>query len=187
MTVDLQEHECQWPEVVVGRDVAGDVLRPGMRVLIPCSCGVEPLDALASSEYEATALQAALDRLLVNRGRPLFHWSPATRRKQIIRYGLRPSMRPTTHLGDGFIAAYTCFGDTPSWAWALSGGQASSPAGEWDLWQTWPQHLTDPHVVPTDESNGVHEVRTAHRVYKRHLWLTASRVKPDTATRKGTR
>lgn len=71
-----------------------------------------------------------------------------------------------------------CFADTPSWAWGLSGGLPWAPAGEWDLWQTWKNDLTDPRVIrSSDRPSGIHEVRTSHRVWKRDIWYVGSRVK----------
>lgn len=185
MTAHDLDHDCYWPEVILGEEVAGDsVLRPGMRVLAPCEeCGEVPIDTVEVLEMELDAAEKSLAHLLLTRDIPLFHWTPKARRKQIMRYGLRPRMRPTTNAEGfgGWKAPYVCFGDSPSWAWALSGMQDGTPSGEWDLWQTWSGRLVEPRVVPGDtiQGNGIHEVRTEHRVFKRHLWLVGSRVKPE--------
>lgn len=109
---------------------------------------------------------------------PLYHWSPVARRKQIIRYGLRPGMRPCIQT-PGWKAPYICFADTPSWAWALSGDLRWAPSGEWDLWMVWSNRLISPRIYKSKERpSGIQEVRTDHRVFKRDLWYVGSRMKP---------
>lgn len=173
-------HTCQFPEVEIGDDLldAAGILQKGMRVLIPCACGETPVDHMELLEAEHKQASDAL--LQADPWRPLYHWSPTARRRQITRYGLRPNMRRTTHAGDGegWRASCICFADSPSWAWALSAGQRSAPAGSWDLWQTYLEKLTDPIVLAsTDRPSGIHEVRVTERVYKRDLWLVGTREK----------
>lgn len=174
----VDQHECGHPEVLIEEvDESPDgVLRAGMRVLIPCPvCGETPLDSLATEQARNAELQAAL--LAHRPNMPLYHWSPRVRRKQIERYGLRPGMRATTTTGN-LGAMCVCFADSPSWAWALSGGMDWTPVGEWDLWQTWLEALDDPVVLSTpDRPSGLYEVRTESRVYKRNLWWAGERTK----------
>lgn len=172
----MPEHECQFPEVIIEEADEDDVLKAGMAVLIPCPvCGETPFDSMELLHTHTKELQAAL--LAQEPNRPLYHWSPRARRKQITRYGLRPGMRGTTST-EGMGAPCVCFADSPSWAWALSGGMSYTPAGEWDLWQTWLPALVDPVVLATeDRPSGIYEVRTEHRVYKRDLWYIGSRIK----------
>ncbi|HEX8489329.1 MAG TPA: hypothetical protein VF642_12345 [Propionibacteriaceae bacterium] len=166
-------------EAIIGREDADGVLKDGMKVMLPCKfCHMGALEQLNEMGYYLEETQRAFTRLFAHRSVALYHWAPSARRKQINRYGLRPGQRPTTHAGTNWRATWVCFADTPSWAWALSGGQESAPAGEWDLWQTYTDRLTDALILPSIEGNGVHEVRTEHRVYKRDLWLAAGRVKP---------
>lgn len=169
-------HHCVFNEVLIeDTDDPDDLLQPGMRVLVPCECGETPLDHLGVLEMQRDDALAALDQ--AEPGRALYHWAPTCRRKQIIRHGLRPHMRPTT-VSEGWKAPVICFADQPAWAWALSGGMSYTPAGEWDLWQTSMDLLTDPVILPgVDRASGIYEVRTEHRVYKRDLWLVASRTK----------
>lgn len=177
-------HECVFDEVLIDQD--DGPLRAGMKVIIPCrECEETPLEHLEWLADQSRKADAAL--LAARPVMPLFHWSPRGRRKQIIRYGLRPLMRVTTSTADddglGVVAGVAafpvvCFADAPSWAWALSGGMSWTPAGEWDLWQTDVSRLTDPVVLPSeDRMSGIHEVRTGTRVYKRDLWWVGSRVK----------
>lgn len=164
------DHECSFPEVLIEAADEDDNLRAGMKVLAPCECGETPLDHLSILELHLQEMQDAL--LAHEPDRPLYHWSPAARRKQIIRYGLRPGMSVTTAMGGMAI----CLADSPSWAWALSGGMKWTPGGEWDLWQTWLGRLQDPVVLASDKRpSGIDEVRTAHRVFKRDLWLAGHR------------
>lgn len=169
-------HACHFPEVVIEEADSDSVLRAGMRVLAPCECGELPLDHVSILEAE---MREALDALAATKPQHvLFHWSPSVRRGQITRYGLRPRMRPTTSSVDepAWRAPCVCFADSPSWAWALSGGMPWTPRGEWDLWQTTLDRLTDPIILPSpDRASGIYEVRTEHRVFKRDLFYVASR------------
>lgn len=176
-------HQCVYPEIRVGTSAASastGTLVDGDRILAPCrDCGATPLDALEWAEHTLDTTEAAFSQLAQSRGLSLYHWSPVAKRKQIIRHGLLPHRRATTHATPGWRAPYVCFGDTAAWAWALSGGQRSAPSGTWDLWETRIADLTDPKILPApDVSNGIHEVRTEHRVMKRHLWLVGQREKP---------
>lgn len=104
---------------------------------------------------------------------PVFHWSPVERRGQILRYGLRPGMRPTVTT-PGWRAPYVCFAETPSWAWALSGGQGAEPGTEWDLWQCQINGL-EVEEKPTYDEHRWHELRVYERVFKRRIWHVATR------------
>lgn len=170
-------HDCQFPEILITEDDEEGPLRAGMKILVPCECGEEPFDHLELlrayvGEYSRTLAQAKPVT-------PLFHWAPTSRRKQILRYGLRPFMRTTTATdGDTHRYPVICFADSPSWAWALSGGMRWTPVGSWDLWQTDIGRLTEPTVLPGEgRLSGIYEVRTERRVYKRDLWFVGSRVK----------
>jgi hypothetical protein len=181
----LSAHDCVFPEVEILTDDEDENLKTGMRVLTPCrDCGETPLDHMQLLESYVDEYGRALTQ--ARPIMPLFHWSPIARRKQIIRYGLRPFMRTTTSISDDeWRHPVVCFADSPSWAWALSGGMSWTPAGEWDLWQTDLGRLTDPVVLPgEDRMSGIYEVRTLHRVYKRDLWHVGTRVKltAETAT-----
>lgn len=172
-------HQCVYPEVKIGTDLAdGQLLHVGDKILTPCrDCGATPRDELADTIDTLEQTERAFTRFALDCGMSLFHWSPTRHRKGIIRRGLLPHRRPTTHASPSWRAPYVCFGDTPAWAWALSGGQRSAPTGEWDLWETRLGDLTEPRILPVDDVNGVHEIRTEHRVYKRHLWHVGTRTK----------
>lgn len=171
-------HSCEFPEILIEESDEDEHLVAGMKVLVPCDCGEMPLDHLDFMTKRDEEMTAAL--LAVEPSRPLYHWSPTVRRKQIIRYGLRPAMPSVT--SHEWRAPYVCFADSPSWAWALSGGLRRQPIApwerEWDLWQTWQEALVEPQVLATpDRPSGIYEVRTEHRVFKRDLWLVGSRTK----------
>lgn len=166
-------HNCSFDQVLIEKSDEDGILKAGMQVLVPCECGETPLDQWEFLQARDAELSAAL--LAVEPQRPLYHWAPAARRKQIVRYGLRPGSRVTTSSEVG--APCVCFADSPSWAWALTlNGRGHD--GEWDLWQTWLHALTEPLVLASpDRPSGIYEVRTEHRVYKRDLWYVGSRAK----------
>lgn len=165
------KHECCFDEVEIAESDEDGVLVAGMKVLIPCSCGDTPRDHLEWADRHQAEMQEAL--LGYQPTTMLYHWAPRPRRRQIERYGLRPGMRVVTSTGMG--APCVCFADSPSWAWLLTlNGRGYD--GEWDLWQTSLDRLTDPIVLPTpDRPSGLYEVRTEHRLYKRDLWWVGSR------------
>lgn len=176
MTAWAEPHDCVFPEAEITEDDVDGVLESGMRVLLPCSiCGEAPLDHLGVIEDEWERIGKTI--VMLNSHIPLFHWAPTTRRKQIIRYGLRPRMRATTSGYHG--SPVICLADSPSWAWALSGGMRYTPSGSWDLWQTSMDRLEDPKVLATtDRRSGIYEVRTLSRVFKSDVWYVATREKP---------
>lgn len=168
------DHLCTFDEVIIEED--DGPLRAGDKVLIPCrQCGETPLENMEFLDGRTREMDAAL---LAAMPTPiLYHWAPATRRKAINHYGLRPWRAPST---SSVASPVVCFADSPSWAWALSGEQANSPYGDWDLWQTSLKSLTDPLVLASsDRLSGIHEVRTEHRVFKRDLWLAGTRTKVE--------
>lgn len=173
----MEEHDCKFPDVEILEAEEGERLKKGDHVLAPCPvCGETPYDNMVFLETRTGELQEAL--LAVQPYRPMYHWAPTSRRKQIIRYGLRPHMRPTTSDSDDRRIPYVCFADSPSWAWALSGDMKYTPTGEWDLWMTWLSDIPEPMVhASSDRPSGLYEVRTEHRIYKRDLWYVGSRTK----------
>lgn len=114
---------------------------------------------------------------------PLFHWSPADRRKQIIRYGLRPGCRPTIgtistvggsdESGDG--RHMLCLSSSPSAAWGLSGDMRwARDIAAWDLWQINLTDTDEVHILPS-WGPVVTEVRVANRIPKSRIWWIARR------------
>lgn len=165
--------EHLFPEAVIGEDDdPPGVLRRGMRIVLPCAtCGMPPLEQMDGLGAQLEEKEQALAKLLAAKQMPLFHWAPRARRKQITRYGLRPRMRPNVCLGEDFRLNEICLATDPEMAWLLSGGPRHAPPGVWDLWQTYSQHLHEPNVLGSyDNTYGIHEVRTAHRIYKRFVW-----------------
>jgi hypothetical protein len=107
---------------------------------------------------------------------PLFHWSPAPRRGQIVRYGLRIAQRPVTHT-PSFRAPYVCLAESPSWAWALSGlaAERDHKPGLWDLWQVNVNGKRGEVVDAGDDQHRWHEVRVHERIRKAQMWHVATR------------
>lgn len=68
------------------------------------------------------------------RTRILYHWSPKSRRKSILRYGLCPGK--LSRCGQ-WRPPYLCFSDSPSLAWACSAEFNWSKEKHWDLWMMW--------------------------------------------------
>lgn len=171
-------HDCEFQEVVIepGDYPDDDPLQPGMHVLKPCPCGETPLVHMNLLHDYFMEAQEALQTALPHQ--PLYHWAPRERRKSIEHYGLKPFSKPTVTIGEnwGHRAPVICLGDSPSWAWQLSGGMSYAPRGEYDLWETALHVITEPVVLPSLQTrSGWHEVRTEHRIYKRHLTWIASR------------
>ena len=105
---------------------------------------------------------------------PLYHWSPASRRKQINRYGLRPGSRSVCQQ---WKPPYICFSDSPSLAWVLSRTHAQ-PGEEWDLWMIWNNVAKGYEKLKCgDNPSGAWptEYRVYERIWKRDVWYVGSR------------
>lgn len=104
----------------------------------------------------------------------LYHWSPRDRRKQILRYGLKPGVKSRDGL---WKPPYVCLSDRPSLAWSLSGGMRSVPKGTtWDLWEVWLGGVRGYEVIPRDDGSPK-EYRVYERIYKRDMWWAGERVR----------
>ena len=105
----------------------------------------------------------------------LYHWSPRSRQKQILRYGLMPG-KPS--LQGEWKPPYVCFADDVRLAWLLSGA-LHPEIPEWDLWQVYSvdagrwEAIFDTYV--NTGRHFVKEYRVYHRIYKRHVHYLASR------------
>ena len=179
LTYACEEPDGQhvFPEAEITEDdPEPGVLRAGEKVVRPCeTCGMTPLEQMDQLGRRLEEAEAAAVKLLADKDTPLFHWSPRSRRKQIVRYGLRPRMRATTNLTEDFRLATVCLATSPEWAWRLSGGQRGAPTGAWDLWETRASVLKDVEILGSyDRHNGIHEVRTTQRIYKRDLLLAGT-------------
>lgn len=109
---------------------------------------------------------------------PIYHWSPVERRPSIQRLGLVPGRLSTDKL---WRPPHVCLSLDPQMAWQLSGGSRYNRGryNAWDLWMTW-THLLDgfEEITDTYPDTGrpyVKELRVYHRIYKRDLWLVATR------------
>lgn len=106
---------------------------------------------------------------------PLFHWSPTTRRNQIMHYGMRISMRSVDGL---WRPPYTCWATDPNMAWQLSGA-IHPEVPQWDLWETWSDVPSGAEaLVDCRRDNGeyyVKEYRIYERIWKRNLWFVGTR------------
>lgn len=106
---------------------------------------------------------------------PLYHWSPRSRRKQILKLGLMPGRRNITGPvvnGDGseWRQPCVCASPDPATAWAYSHGAWRS-TGTFDLWQFWLEDADEVHVLPQWGSRII-EVRVHNRIRKaRLIWV----------------
>lgn len=107
----------------------------------------------------------------------IFHWSPTVRRKQILRYGLRPNCRSTTNVA--WKAPYVAFATSPSLAWSLS-GDLRPDIESWDLWQAWTSRFSGYERLSFNEDTQA-EIRVYERCFKRDIWYVGTRVGRKTA------
>jgi hypothetical protein len=101
----------------------------------------------------------------------LFHWSPISRRKSILRYGLCPNK--ISRCGQ-WKPPYVCFSRSPSLAWCLS-AMLSEKRSEWDLWMVWSDLLNGYETISTDGSHKPTEYRVYHRIMKKDIWYVGTR------------
>lgn len=108
----------------------------------------------------------------------LYHWSPKTNRKGILRVGL--DVGKLSLQGD-WKPPYVCFSDDPMLAWVLS-GRMWPEIQAWDLWMCNMNTQTsfEGYEIITDTffDTGRHytkEYRVYSRVYKRDLVYLATR------------
>ncbi len=105
----------------------------------------------------------------------LYHWSPASRRKSILKHGLCP--KKVSRCGQ-WRPPYLCFSDSPSYAWSASAALSDQPE-EWDLWMVWSSALkggVERLYLGTNDKRGPAEFRLYdQRVPKRLIWFVGSR------------
>lgn len=100
----------------------------------------------------------------------LYHWTPVSRRKQILKQGLRVGRKPVVH-SQAF--QYLCFSNSPSMAWALSA--VHYPTGEWDLWMCW-SDCVDGSIAKREDLNPLTtEFRFYQDIPKSKIWLVGTR------------
>jgi hypothetical protein len=101
----------------------------------------------------------------------LYHWAPASRRKQILRYGLRPMSVSSCRQ---WKPPYVCLADGPRMAWDLI-GRYRPFIQEWDLWWTASDLAAPMEMIPADNGDP-REYRVYHRIYKRDIWFVGTRI-----------
>jgi hypothetical protein len=100
----------------------------------------------------------------------LYHWSPVSRRKGILRDGLCP--RKISVSGD-WRPPHVCFCRFPTVAWALSATHSGKKGG-WDLWCVW-SDVVAPYETCSGANNPkvswwLTEYRCHHRIPKSKIW-----------------
>ena len=103
---------------------------------------------------------------------PLYHWSPAARRKDIVAHGLRPGAPATIASGS---LPYVCFGPSPARAWSLSAAMEwAQEIEDWDLWQARLADGDDVRIRP-DFGPNVQEIKIYGPVPADRLWYAGTR------------
>ncbi|WP_032376707.1 hypothetical protein [Rhodococcoides fascians] len=110
----------------------------------------------------------------------LFHWSPTSRRKGIIRSGLLPEAKNSDGGEYGGITdgrPMNCMSGDPATAWRYLPHTKEQIAehASWDLWQVHLAESDEVHVLPV-WGRHLHEIRVANRIPKSRLTLLATRV-----------
>lgn len=107
----------------------------------------------------------------------LYHWSPVSRRKSILRHGLRPNHRSR----DGsWKPPYLCWCRYPGTAWSLSAVHTER-AARWDLWCVWSDRVGPWITRNCNEGRNARkfwwytEYRSFQRVPKSKLWHVGTR------------
>lgn len=98
----------------------------------------------------------------------LYHWSPVSRRKQILKQGLCPNK--ISRCGQ-WKPPYICFSQSPSTAWGASAMMDRRPMS-YDLWMLWSDHLEGYETLKLGNNT---EYRVYHRIPKRNIWLVGTR------------
>lgn len=101
----------------------------------------------------------------------LYHWAPTERRKQIIRFGLRPGSVSSCRQ---WKPPYICLANSPHLAWDLI-GRYRPTIREWDLWWTTSDAAAPMEMLPFDDGTPK-EYRVYHRIFKRDIWFVGSRL-----------
>jgi hypothetical protein len=103
----------------------------------------------------------------------LYHWSPASRRVEIMRQGLRPFSKATA--SSELLWPYICLSPTPAAAWGLSGDMEwLSEIEEWDLWMVRLESTDEVHVK-ANFGPVIKEVRVRNALPADRLWYVATR------------
>ena len=104
----------------------------------------------------------------------LFHWSPRDRRDAIKEQGLRTKQASVDGL---WRPPFTCWSDSPSLAWALSGAiHPEIPEG--DRWLSWSSRVRKLEMIPFDDGQP-REYRVYHNLAPSKFWYVATRKSDD--------
>lgn len=108
---------------------------------------------------------------------PLYHWSPTSRRKSILRRGIDVGQWSPDRI---WKPPCSCWASNPELGWALSGALTREKKIEsWDLWMTWSdvpksfEEIVD--YYRNSNRSYVKEYRVYERIFKRDLWYVATR------------
>ena len=102
----------------------------------------------------------------------LYHWSPASRRKSILKYGLVPGKKSVCGTWN---PPYVCFSKSPSYSYG-SCAFYKTDVKEWDLWMVWSNSLEVYEILPPLKGCDTKEYRVYHRIKKSRIWYVGSRL-----------
>lgn len=101
----------------------------------------------------------------------LYHWSPTSRRVDILKFGLMPNQINVVSTGS---QPHICLSTTPSMSWALSGGTGWTQIEEWDLWQVRLSEDDEVHIRP-EFGNVVKEITVRNVIPPDRIWFVGNR------------
>ena len=101
----------------------------------------------------------------------LYHWSPVSKRKSIMRDGLCPHR--ISNKGN-WRSPYTCFCRYPSTAWGLSANH--NKIKRWDLWCCWTDAVGKYETINFGGKWWMTEYRVRSRIPKSKVWHVGTRV-----------
>lgn len=101
----------------------------------------------------------------------MFHWSPTSRRDDILKFGLMPNQLNIVASGP---LSHVCLSTSPSVAWSLSGGTGWTEVDDWDLWQVRLGENDRVYIRPEFGSE-ITEVTVRNVIAPDRIWYVGSR------------
>jgi len=106
----------------------------------------------------------------------LYHWAPRSRRKSILKHGLRIRSAPAH--GRKYCSWRTpwiCTSPWPNHAWSLSATHGR-PGKWWDLWSFWSDRVDKvAHARKEGWFGHPKEYRVMHNIRARNIWHVGER------------
>lgn len=103
----------------------------------------------------------------------VYHWSPRSRREDILREGLKVYSNSVTHSAGKW--PYICFSTDPKTAWSISGDMEWNSDEElWDLWQVTLTKSDEIHIR-SEFGPYIYEVRVRNSIPADRCWWVGER------------